>query len=347
MGKFFRGKIQKDRTSLIKYGIFAVAALLVLILFISILVKSRKPKANLELKNDIRFEVNSGTPDVDDFFKTIDNYDRRNLKVDYGNFNIAKVGNYTVTISGEGFSTKSVPVAVYDETPPTLKVKTASVAAGNQYSIEEFVESCEDNSKEPCIYEYASGLTDANGNELNYGSYIEDGSYTVRIIAKDPSGNATEAQEANLIIGSGAPQDGSTCQYGNLTISQSRQKYPLAVVVGDTNTNCAVDKNLYSNASVQAPVNDFYNKDIQALKPLLESKIKADFPNGANIKAYPHYIALLNDNLTGLVGYAIYVKIYVAPPNEQTVNQDKYLVASYYLNSDGTRKYEKNKYNIN
>lgn len=345
MGKFFRGKIQRDRTSLIKYAIMAIAALVILILFIAVLVKSRKPKTEITLLDNLRFEVNSGTPDVNDILD-VKNYDARKIKIDYGDFDITKVGRYNVKISSDKMDTKTVQLEVYDETPPTLKLKSVTMAVGEELSIDKFIESCEDNSKEECQYEYASGLTDANGNVLDYRDYVQDGSYTVKIIAKDPSGNATKPQEANLIIGQGAPQDGSTCQYGNLIISPSRLKYPLAVVVGDQNTNCAVDKNLWNNSSVQAPVNDFYNKDIQNLKPDLESKIKSEFPNGASIKAYPHYIALLNDSLSGLVGYAVYVKIYVAPQNESNVEQDKYLVAAYYLNSDGTRKYENNKYNL-
>lgn len=346
MGKFFRDKIKKDRTSLIKYGIIAFAALVILILFILVLVKSRRPKAEISYNEPLRFEVNSGMPDVDEIFTT-KNTDKKEIKINYDNFDITKVGTYTISATYKGTQLKTANAEVYDSTPPTFSVKSVTVASGESYGIEDFIEACEDNSKEECIYEYASDLTDANGNALDYNSYIQDGSYTVKIVAKDLSGNQSEPQEANLIIGSGAPLDGSSCEFGSLSISASRQKYPLAVVVGDSNTNCAVDKNLWDNSSVQSPVNDFYNKDIQAMKPLLESKLKADFPNGANIRAYPNYIALLNDNLTGLVGYAIYVKIYAAPINESDIKQDKYLVVSYYLNSDGTRKYEKNKYNLN
>ena len=82
MGKFFNGRVRKDRGTLIKYGIIAAGVLLIIILFVLIAAgKNKKSDVVLELKDSVDFEVNSEWPEVMDFFTKFENFDENLRKL--------------------------------------------------------------------------------------------------------------------------------------------------------------------------------------------------------------------------------------------------------------------------
>ncbi len=81
-----------------------------------------------------------------------------------------------------------VTLSVVDTTPPQLVVKDATVSQGQEYKVEDFVESCTDNSKSDCSLSFAE-------DELPRAV----GVYEIVIVASDPSGNTTK-QQAKLSI---------------------------------------------------------------------------------------------------------------------------------------------------
>ena len=347
MGKFFNGRVKKDRSTLIKYGTIAGGILLIFILFIIIAAKNSKHNnAVLELKESIDIEINSELPEKMDFFTKFENYDESLISIEWNGLDTSKVGEYTVTIRAEKGS-EDVTVNVIDSTAPVLKLKDVTIDVGDTYEIEQFVESCTDNSNETCIYEYYKESIDQQGNPIDYSNFTEENTYLIKIIAKDESGNSTPVQDARLIIGSGVAKDASACTYGDLSVSNVRVDYPMAVIVGDQNNQCALSKDLWNSSSVQSPVNKLYQTDYNNLKIELKDILtKKNYPS-ARIVAYPHYIAILNDDLQGLVGYAIYVKVYIVTSDYTgQIDSDENLILAYYLNSDLSRDYEINKYNL-
>ena len=348
MGKFFNGKVRKDRGTLIKYGIVAAGVLLIIILFVLIAAgKNKDGDVVLELKDSIDVEVNGEWPSTLDYFSKFENFDE-NL-VEIGDFDITTVGEYTVTVTADGQGTAEIIVNVVDTIAPELTLQNVEIETGGIYAIEDFIDTCTDNSDGECIVEYYSESIDQNGNPIDYSSFTADGKYLIKIIAKDESGNTIEPpKEAQLTIGTGETQVQPTvCNYGDLTVNTETHYYPIAVVVGDQNANCALNRDLWDSASVQNPVNRFYEEDYTRLKNQITEILKEEYPNGAKIVAYPHYIAVLNADLRGLVGYAIYVKVYVADSSTtEQVDSDENLKVAYYLRSDRSRDYEVNKFDL-
>lgn len=353
MGKFFNGKVKKDRGTLIKYGVIAAGIVLIILLFVLIAAgKNKNNNVVLTLKDTVTFEVNSEWPTAEDFFAEIENFDIN--EITFSDFDITTVGEYTVTITAGDQGSDEITVNVVDTTAPNLEIKDVTIPSGGVYEIVDFLVSCDDNSGDECILEYDSTSIDQNGNPIDFGSYTEDGQYTIKIVAKDPTGNITEAKAVKLLIGDGSSEQGpegpknpTVCQYGDLTINTDNHPYPVAVIVGDEINGCALNRDLWDSASVQTPVNNFYMDDYKRLESQLRDVLKAEYPNGAKIVAYPHYIAILNKDVTGLVGYAIEVNVYVADyESEGAIDKPENLLMSYYLRSDKTRDYSVNEYSI-
>ncbi|MBE6155751.1 MAG: hypothetical protein E7164_03235 [Firmicutes bacterium] len=349
MGKFFNGKVRKDRGTLIKYGIIAAGVLLIIILFVLISAGKNKNKdVVLELNEVVTVEVNGEYPAIKDYFSKFENFDEK--LVDITDFDITTVGEYTVTVTAEGYGSEDITVNVIDTTAPELVLKNVEIESGDTYYIEDFIHTCEDNSNTECIVEYYTESFDQTGNPIDYSSFTEDGKYLIKIIAKDESDNTSDPKDVYLTIGNDeqpVEPEPVTCTYGDLTINRETHYYPIAVVVGDQINNCALNRDLWDSATIQAPVKTFYQNDYERLKIQIKAELEKEFPKGAKIVAYPHFIGVLNAELKGLVGYAVYVKVYVAPADTSgQVDSDENLRLAYYLRSDKTREYEINKYNL-
>ena len=347
MGKFFteKIKIKRDRATLIKYGIVAAGILLIIILFIAIAAGKNRKKATFEVVDSLEVEINSKKPDKMEFFKKFENYDKGKVSVEYNTLDMSKIGSYFVTLVTEDYGSEDIEVNVVDKTAPTLKLKEHIIAVGEAYSIDDFIESCEDNSNEPCTYQYAKANFDEEGNPVNYSEYTKDGTYSIKIVAADGSGNTSEVIETKLTIGNGTSSI-QACTYGNLDYNESIHSYPISIIVGDQNSNCAINYELWDDEATQKPVNDLYNQDYAKLKNDLKSVLDYEYPNGANVNAYPKFIAVLNNTKTGLVGYAIQVKVYINAVDSGSSPTESDLKLSYYINPDKSRTYETNVYNL-
>lgn len=355
MGKFFNGKVKRDRTSLIKYTVIGIGVLIIIILLFAI---GCQPHENyddvIHLKDKgVTIEIGDDFPEVLDYFKEIDEYpysDSLKYEFDKDDCDSTKVMTCKVTISGNAINDIKTKLIIKDTTVPDLVLKDSLYIEVNEpYNVEDFVDYCEDNSGEDCKIYYYNPNGAATDNEVtenitDYSSYTNNGTYKILIVAEDINGNKTEPLETSLVIGSGDQND-KTCSFGDMKVSSSRVKFPIAVYAGDVDLNCAIDKELWDNATIQVPANEMYQTDYKRLQSQLEEILRTNYPAGANIKVYPSYISVLNDKLTGLVGYGIFVKVYVAELNKQ-IDLDQNLVMSYYLNSDGSRLYVANKYQI-
>lgn len=96
------------------------------------------------------------------------------------------VYNYTVTYKRQS---KTGTVTIEDTTIPKLTLKDVTVKIGDEVKIEDFIEACEDESN--CTYAFE--------DEIDTKMTENTGTYDLRIIAKDESGNET-TQVAKLIV---------------------------------------------------------------------------------------------------------------------------------------------------
>lgn len=107
---------------------------------------------------------------------------------------VTGTGTYKVTIKNNK-KTYTATLNVKDTKAPTFKTKDVTITEGDSVSIDNFIESCTDNSSTNCIYKYV----DDKGNEIDDIDKAV-GEHTIKLIAKDESGNKTESQEAKLVV---------------------------------------------------------------------------------------------------------------------------------------------------
>lgn len=348
MGKFFNGRVKNNRETLVKYGIIIGGAILIIILLMLIVnANNKKNKPVFELKQAVDVEINSNYPEPIDYFSKFDKYDINDITVNTDYADITKVGNYTVTLTAKNGAQGEVILNVVDTTAPVLVTKEVVLETAASYSPEDFVLSCEDNSKDVCIIEFYKSSQDQNGNIIDYSTFTDQGTHTVKLVAKDNEGNITEATDATLVIGNANVQKPVVeCNYGDLSIPDY-VKYPIALIVGDEENNCALNRDLWDSETTQNLVNELYNTDYKKLQSEISPLIEKEFPNGANIVVYPNYVSVLNKEAKGLIGYAIYVKVYVADATkDEKVDVAKNLKLEYYINPDKTRQYKVNTYKL-
>ena len=355
MGKFFNGNVKSSKSTIVKVAIIGVCAVLIIIILIVIKRGNNKPKANIKLYNSLDININEKTPEKLDFFSEFDNYDENKVDITFpDNFTTSKVGSYDViiTIDGKEYTTT---VNVKDEIAPELEVKDYEIEYEKKYYVEDFVESCTDNSNDPCTIDYYNLSKDQDGSIIDYSSYTEPGNYLVKIIAKDENGNSTEPKSVNLVIkdkngntpDTGNQKPNEECKYGDLSINTEIYDYPLAVIVGDEQNSCALNRDLWDDEETQKPAKDKFEKDLNKLQDDFKKIYETKYPNGAQTYIYQDFKAIYNTENKGLVGYAIYVKLYATATG---VNMDKNnndnLITEYYIKQDGTRQYINNPYNI-
>lgn len=102
---------------------------------------------------------------------------------------LIKVGTYNGVITEEG-NKYDVTLIVKDTISPKLEVKELTIKEGEGYSVNAFIESKSDNSKEEVLVKFES-------DEM--ASYKEVGEYTIKIVATDDSNNET-VKETKLVI---------------------------------------------------------------------------------------------------------------------------------------------------
>ena len=335
--KFFNQKVKgSSNKSMAAYIIVGVCVLLVFVcIILVVLFSNRTPEdARIEIRDVVTVEINSEIPDKTLFFSELQNVKEDEIDISFAEADLTKVGEYPVEINlrGETYESK---LAVVDTQAPNLVARNYNIAIGDTYSAEDFVESCTDNSGEDCIIEFYTMGMDQDGVTIDYGSYTDEGTYTVQIIASDSSGNSTTATSATLTIGeSSGPVTPTMCTYGNSEYDSNT--YILGINV--TQNGCALDLNLYQNESVTAPAYELANADTEKLqKEISKLNINENLERNLSRLIYP----VLNTAGTGIVGYTVHMELAI-----KYEDGHEEVVASYYINTDGERVYSINTYNL-
>jgi len=192
-----------------KIKIIVIDGIILLVIILSIvLFMMFKPKFNennisdyqvnggkVKVKTSITLPLGSKVPNVQDLVKY--NKSSGSIQIYYENDLITsntldKIGTYKAIINVDDATYES-NIIVEDNEAPVLEIKDVTIKLKNKYSINDFIETCSDNSKENCKIEYAN-------DEM--GEYIAVGTYEIDIIARDESGNETKGQAKLTIEGS-------------------------------------------------------------------------------------------------------------------------------------------------
>ena len=175
-------------------GIVSLVVIALIILGVYYFKQNKKIKVNtldnietkLVVKKEVTVEIMSDVFKIEEFFdnKKLEDNLEINYKKDGEDVTFLekydKLGTYEVTIKSKDKEYKSI-LNVIDTTKPVLKLKNVSIKVNDKYNINDFVESCTDNSGEECILSYKEDKV-----------YKDVGVYDIVIIAKDSSGNEVE-----------------------------------------------------------------------------------------------------------------------------------------------------------
>lgn len=337
-GKFFNQRVKGSSNNNMKAYMIVGGCILIIFIVVIIIVSvggdDNSPDAVIEVQDSISVEINGDLPDNTDFFSELQNVKEDDIDVDYSGVDMSKLGSYDVTITVNNHEYTST-LNVIDETAPELTTKDLTINIGQTYNAEDFVDTCTDNSGEECVIEFYENGRDQDGNLIEYGSYLAEGTYQIQIIASDSSENATQPQTATLIIGEGGGTvDPSTCRYGGSEYDSNT--YILGVNV--TNNGCALDLNLYHEESTQQAAKDLAETDTEKLqKEIYNLNIDKNIIKNLTQRINP----VLNTTGTGLVGYTVEMILTLEYTDGTTE-----VVERYFLDQNGKRTYSINKYNL-
>jgi len=333
--------------------------------------KEDKPKIatpKVVLNKSVEIEIYNELPSISEYIKELKNIKESDLNIEYPEdlaitedssaceseedtdckkLIASSLGEYQITIKSDKLKeTKTVKLNVVDKTAPILKLKSVTITEGTTYKVEDFIESCIDNSDNACKYEYL--------NE-EFSNYTTPGEYPIKIVAIDSSNNKTEEIETKLIINkkkttsnnndkkpdnstntnnNTTTEKPKTCEYGDLKYSNS---YVIATRISDT--TCAISAKQAEDLSYKPGIehNKKLIKEVQSAylkntieKMNLEGEIIYDITYGP----------VFNTSNKGVVGY------YLLSEARQTINGKTTTIARYFIDENGNRVWKVNALNL-
>lgn len=339
--KFFYNKVYNTKRMIINGIIIGVCIIGILICFI--VVSNFKgeshlaPAGNLTIKSDVSVEVNeSYTNEI--FFSEIENVDLDDIKINYSlDYDPSKIGSYVVSIIVDN-NEHQVNLNVVDTTRPHLNLKDLKINSNKSYTINDFVESCSDNSNLECKLSYA--CTDEEGNAKDCSKFTKDGEYEIKISATDSSGNEI-IKSAKLTIGNKKPVEekpntevnppATTCKYGNNTYDKT-----LYLLATDISTNgCAISLDLYKSETMTQKINKIMDTETAKIKRDVEA-LNLTGTLSLNRKV----TAIVNTTGNGIVGYELSMIVKI------TNNGETKTVVEYKVNPEGNRVFITNPYQL-
>lgn len=373
--KFFFDKVHKKKNytiPLIVAGVLIVA-IIVTLLVINFSKKDEKPKVKetiVSINKILKVEIYNELPNKEDYFKKLDNIKVEDFEITYPDnlvltedvseceniedtatckkLLVTSIGEFKITLKSEKIKDKdyTVTLKVVDTTKPILTLKEHTITEGENYTINNFINTCEDNSKIECAYDYVKDNKDKDGNVIDYSKFTSPGTYEIKIFATDSSNNQSEIGTTKLTInkkkttnnntsqnneGTSKPK---TCKYGDLKYSNS---YVIAVRID--NTECAISVEEAEALSNKAGIkfNKVLAKEIQA--SYLEKEISKLNLEG-QISYEITYGLVFNTSNKGVVGY------YLSSEAKQTIDGKTTTIARYFINEKGNRVWKVNNLNL-
>lgn len=337
--KFFYNRVYNLRRTIINIIIIGICIIGIIVCFLLVTkYQNAGKKGNVEINSEVSVGLNSDVTN-DMFFRKIEGIELDDIKIEYPkDYDNSKVGEYIVNINIDGKKYKST-LKIVDTERPLLNLKEIKINENQKYSAKDFVESCTDNSKEECIISFYESSLNSDGKTINYASYTNEGIYSIKISAKDKSGNET-IKETKLNIGKNPTPQKDNCEYG--INDYDKEKYVLSYDV--TSNNCALPYKI-SNFTLYGDntIYDLLKNKINKIIALEDKKVEMDIANKKLNITKPTVSNLVNavpNSKNNLVGFEIEINV------TATVDGEKKLIADYKLDSNGNRVFLYNGYNL-
>lgn len=238
--KFFFNQAHVKKNRLITIISIVVVVTIILITFFSTNYfydkNNDKPNSKVQLKEFVEVEIYESVPSILSYFKVLENVRLNDIQITYDqdftydedlsactdeekdtinkirnqeiivennvdyfkclNFIPNKTGYYDVNFDISGTKLKT-QLRIVDTQAPVLTTKNVTITDEDYYYANDFANTCTDNSKQECYIEF---YNPDRGQRIDYSKYKNPGSYEIKIVAKDSSGNKTEPQTATLTI---------------------------------------------------------------------------------------------------------------------------------------------------
>lgn len=336
--KFFYNRVYNTKRTIINIIIIGVCIIGVILCFIitsNFQGESHKtPESSLSIKNDVTIEINEEiTKDM--FFSKVENVNLDDIEIQYPDtFNLSVVGKYEVILKIDNKDYKTNLIVV-DTTKPTLALKTVTITKGKNYTVNDFITSCSDNSNKKCNISFYTEGIDEDGKSIDYSKFTEAGTYSIKISAKDESGNQI-VKETQLVIRKNSQENNNkpvttNCKYGNNVYDKS--KYLVAVDI--SSKGCAVSLDLYNDATMTEEINKLMETESTRIKKDI-NKLNLSGKLTLNRKV----TAVINTIGDGIVGYELRITVLVTNNNKNNT------VVDYKVDQDGKRVFITNPYSI-
>lgn len=354
--KFFFDKVHTKRNYTIPIIIGTVLLIIVITTFLTTryFKSTQKPdnEIKLVLKDRLEIELHKELPKTSAYVKEIKNLNYSDLEVIYPE-NLKTIDNkencdneddktctktlvdslgiFEVIIKSSKLEKEyKLELKIVDKAKPVLVLKEYKVTEGKTYKIDNFVESCSDNSGDACILEYVDTDKDENNEIIDYSKIKDVGTHTIKIVAKDSSGNKI-IKETKLTINK---KQAISCQYGNLKYSDT---YVIATRI--ENTTCAISVKEAESITNKAALQ--HNKKL--VKEIQEAYLQTTIDKmnlEGQITYEISYGLVYNSTKKGVVGY------YLMGEAKQTVGNTTTTIARYYINEQGNRVWKVNTLNL-
>jgi len=344
--KFFYNRVYNTKRNITNAVIIGACIIGVIICFIFVstinVEDHTTDNGNLSIKNEVTVEVNQEF-EKDIFFSKIDNVSLDDINVKYDlNYDISKVGRYNVTLEIAGKEHTSI-LNVVDTMIPSLVLKDLEIKTNEEFSADDFVSSCSDNSNSDCIV-YFNGI-DEDGNSIDYSKYTEAGKYQIKITAEDEAGNQTtkdatltiiDAEEPNGNDGNGGNENPDinepiVCKYGDN--SYDKETYLIAIDI--TANDCAISLDLYRDETMTVGINKLMDTETTRIKKDVE-ELNLSGTLALNRKV----TAVINTSGSGIVGYELKMSVTITHEGETKT------IAEYKVDNEGKRVFIENPHNL-
>lgn len=336
--KFFYNRVYNTKRTIINLVIIGICIIGVIVCFIITSnfqgENHNTPEGSLSIKREVTVEVND-TVKTEMFFSKVENTNLEKVKVVYpDNYNVSKPGKYEIilTIDGKDYNTT---LNIVDTTKPVLTLKELTIKSNESYNVDDFVENCTDNSNENCIISFYTEGIDEDGKQINYSQYKKDGTYSIKISAKDNNGNQT-VKETKLTIGNKNTTNENkptiiNCKYGNSIYDTNN--YLVAIDI--TTSGCAISLDLYKDAGMTTEINKLMNTESTRIKKDVDA-LNLNGTLALNRKV----TAVINTTGDGIVGYELRMTV------TMTNNNKSETVVDYKVDNNGQRVFITNPYKL-
>jgi len=228
----------KEKLKWLILGLILLVVIIIVIIVVLSKVNKPRPKPvdpvkqTYKLKESLTIESGSGIPKVEDYFSKLENIDVKGIEViypdefeiNYDTKNCSKEEIDKINQAEEydaeiykcakktlvkpmtyGITIKllekehTINLIIKDTKAPVVVTKDLEIYENDKYTVQDFVQSCEDISSS-CEVNFYQGEKDENGNIIDYSKYNKEGKYKIKIISKDGLGNTSEPIEVNLNI---------------------------------------------------------------------------------------------------------------------------------------------------